>query len=85
MTRSWHGHHNIDYRCDNEKGEKTLEFGRHLGIIEKLKTPGFEKFRPFTLSRHFFIHKLERTILHGLAIPNPNFSEFAFLVNRSAD
>ncbi len=28
----------------------------------------------------------QKTILHGLSIPNPNFSEFAyFLVNRSAD
>jgi hypothetical protein len=28
----------------------------------------------------------KKTILHGLSIPNPNFSEFAFFfVNRSAD
>jgi hypothetical protein len=28
----------------------------------------------------------KKTILHGLSIPNPNFSEFAFfLANRSAD
>jgi hypothetical protein len=27
----------------------------------------------------------QKTILHGLSIPNLNFLEFAFLVNRSAD
>jgi hypothetical protein len=26
----------------------------------------------------------QKTILQGLSIPNPNFSEFAFLVNGSA-
>jgi hypothetical protein len=30
-----------------------------------------------------FIGKLKKTVLHGLSIPN--FSEFAFLVNKSAD
>jgi hypothetical protein len=27
----------------------------------------------------------QKTILHGLSTANPNFSEFAFFVNRSAD
>jgi hypothetical protein len=27
----------------------------------------------------------QKTKRHGLSIPNPNFSEFAFLVNTSAD
>jgi hypothetical protein len=39
-------------------------------------TPGFQKRRALTLSKHLFIGKLEKTILHGLSIPNPNFSEF---------
>jgi hypothetical protein len=65
--------------------EKTLELGRHLGIIAQLKTPGFQKCRSLTLSKHLFIRKLKKSILHGLSIPNPNFSEFAFLVNRSED
>jgi hypothetical protein len=68
----------IDYRCDNEK--LTFELGCHLGIIALLKTPGFQKCRPLTLSKHLFIRKLKKTILHGLSIPNPNFSEFAFFV-----
>ncbi len=39
-----------------------------------------------TLSEHSFICKLKKkSMLHGLSIPNPNFSEFTFLVNRSAD
>jgi hypothetical protein len=67
---------NIDYRCDDEK--KNLELRRHLGIIVLLKTSGFQKCRSLTLSKHLFIHKLKKTILHGLSIPNPNFSEFAF-------
>jgi hypothetical protein len=43
-----------------------------------LMTPGFRKYRSLTLSKHLFIYKLIKTILHGLSIPNPNFSEFAF-------
>jgi hypothetical protein len=27
----------------------------------------------------------KKTILHGLSIPNPNFSKFAFLANTSAE
>jgi hypothetical protein len=27
----------------------------------------------------------KKTILHGLSTPNPNFSDFEFLVNTSAD
>jgi hypothetical protein len=65
--------------------KKTLELGRHLGIIPKLKTPGAQKGQSPTLSKHLFIHKLKKTTRHGLSIPNPNFSEFPFLVNRSAD
>jgi hypothetical protein len=57
--------------------EKIIELGRHLGTIAQLKTPGFQKCRPLTLSKHLFIHKLRKTILRGLSIPNPNFSEFA--------
>jgi hypothetical protein len=48
----------IDYRCDDEKN--TLEFGRHLGIIAQLKTPGFQKCRSLTLSKHLFIRKLKK-------------------------
>jgi hypothetical protein len=42
-------------------------------------TPGFQKCRPLTLSKHLFVHKLKKTILHELSIPNPNFSEFLYL------
>jgi hypothetical protein len=35
---------------------------------------------------HLQTQKKKKTILQGLSIPNPNFSELAyFLVNRSAD
>jgi hypothetical protein len=61
-----------------KKKKKTLELGRHLGIIVQLKTPGFQKCRSLTLSKHLFIRKLKKTIPHGLSIPNPNFSKFAF-------
>jgi hypothetical protein len=60
------------------KKKKTLELGRHLGIIAWLKAPGLQKCRSLTLSKHLFIRKLKKTILHGLSIPNPNFSKFAF-------
>jgi hypothetical protein len=40
-------------------------------------TPGFQKCRSLPLSKHLFIRKVKKTILHGLPIPNPNFSEFA--------
>jgi hypothetical protein len=36
-------------------------------------------------TEHPFRKKKRKTILHGLSIPNPNFSEFAFLVNKSTD
>ncbi len=70
------GTYSIAYRCDDEK-KKTLELGWHLGIIAQLKTPTFRKCRSLTLSKHLFIRELEKTTLHGLSIPNPNFSEFA--------
>jgi hypothetical protein len=58
--------------------EKTLELGQHLGIIALLNTQGFQKCPSLPLSKHVFIRKLEKkTILHGLSIPNPSFSEFA--------
>jgi hypothetical protein len=58
--------------------KKTLELGRHLGIIVSLKTPGFQKCRSLTFSRHLLIRKFKKkTILHGLSIPNPQFSAFA--------
>ncbi len=46
-----------------------------------MKTPWFQKCRPLTLSKHLFIRKLKKTMLHGLSIPNPNFSEFTFFDN----
>jgi hypothetical protein len=67
----------IDYRCDDDK-KKIPEVGRHLGIIAQLKTPGFQKCRSLTLSKHLIVRKLKKTILHELSIPNLNFSEFAF-------
>jgi hypothetical protein len=43
------------------------------------ETPGFQKCRSLTLSKHLFIRKLKKTILHGLSSPNNrNFSKFAF-------
>jgi hypothetical protein len=56
--------------------------GRHLGIVAQLKAPGFQECRSLTISKHFLIRKLKKkkkkTILRGLSIPSPNFSEFAF-------
>ncbi len=66
----------IDFRYDDEK-KKSVKLGRHLGIIALLKTSGCQKCRSLTLSKHLFIRKLKKTILHGLSIPNPTFSEFA--------
>jgi hypothetical protein len=67
----------IDYKCDDEK-KKTFKLWRRRGIIAQLKTPGFKKCRTLTFSKHLFIRKLKKTILRGLSILNPNFSEFAF-------
>jgi hypothetical protein len=68
----------IDYTVGvTMKEKKTLELGRHLGIIAQLMTPGFQKCRSLTLSKHLFIRKLKKTILHGLSIPKP--SKCAFL------
>ncbi len=49
----------------------------------QLKTPGFQKCRPLTLSKHLFIRKLRKTILHQS--PTPTSQNLPFLVNRSAD
>jgi hypothetical protein len=59
--------------------KKTLELGRQLGIIALLKTPGFQKI-PVINPLQALVHPQtqKETILHGLSIPNPNFSETAF-------
>jgi hypothetical protein len=59
--------------------------GRDLGIIAYLTTPGFQKCQSFTLSKHLLTCKLEKLILHGFSIPQPNFSNLPFFVNKSAD
>jgi hypothetical protein len=76
----------IDYRCDDEK-KKLLSWGDIMVSLRTwLMTPGFQKCRSLTLSKHLFIRKLEKTILHGLSIRNHNFSKNSpFLLNRSAD
>ncbi len=66
------------HRLYMRRWNKALELGRHLGIIALMKTLGFQKCRPLTLSKHLFRRKLKKTILHGLSITNPDFSEFAF-------
>jgi hypothetical protein len=59
--------------------KKTVESVRHLGIITKLKTPGFQK-KPVINPLRTLVHpQTQKTILHGLSIHNPNFSEFPFI------
>jgi hypothetical protein len=75
----------IDYRCDDEK-KKLVSWGDILVSLraEDPKIPDMPFIHP--LQAHVYPHT-KKTILHGLSIPNPNFSELAFffLVNRSAD
>jgi hypothetical protein len=66
-----------------EKKKKLLSWGDILaslrsGRLQDSKNAGHQ---PST--KHLFIRKLKKkkTILHGLSLPNPNFSEFAFLGN----
>ncbi len=65
------------------KKEKTLELGRHLGIIvaEDSKIPKMPVINPLQALVH---PQTQKTTLNGLSIPNANFSKFTFLVYRSA-
>jgi hypothetical protein len=65
----------IDYRCEKKK---LLSWDNILVSLRSWRLQGSEKCRSLTLSKHLFIRKLKKTILHRLSIPNPNFSEFAF-------
>ncbi len=53
--------------------------------------PGFQKCLPLTLIKYFHLQTEKKTFLHWLWKPqlklnwNPNFSEFTFLVNKSAN
>jgi hypothetical protein len=70
----------IDYRCDDEK-KKLLSWGDILVSLRSWRLQDSKKCRSLTLSKHLFVRKLKKTILHGLSIPNPNFLEFAFFGN----
>jgi hypothetical protein len=65
--------------------KKTLEWGAkswYHCVAEDSRIPKM----PAINSPQALIHpQTQKSTPHGLSIPNPNFSEFAFLVNRSAD
>jgi hypothetical protein len=67
----------IDYRCDNEK--KTLELGSwdHC-VADDSRIPKMPVISPLQALVHPQTQKKKKTILHGLSMSNPNFSEFAF-------
>jgi hypothetical protein len=66
----------IDYRLDDEK--KTLELGRHHHCVaEDSRIPKMPVNNPLQALVHPQTQK-KKPILHGLSIPNPNFSKFAF-------
>jgi hypothetical protein len=65
--------------------KKNLSWGEIL-VIAYLMVPGFQKMlviNPLQALVHPQTQK--KTVRHGLSIPNLNFSEFPFWINRSAD
>jgi hypothetical protein len=72
----------MDNRCDNEK-KKNYRVGAKSCVTEDPRIQKMPVINPLQALVHLQIKK--KTILHVLLIPNPNFSEFAFSVNTSAD
>jgi hypothetical protein len=61
--------------------KKPVNLGRHLGIIGKLTSPGFQKCPRFSHQNQFLICKLKKgALMTGLSIANPNFFEITFSV-----
>ncbi len=77
----------IDYRFDDGK-KKLLSWGNIFGSIAKLKTPGFQKCRSLTLSKHLLIRKLKKKKKRSCMdcqSPTPTSQNSLFVVTRSAD
>jgi hypothetical protein len=73
----------IDYRCHDEKKESEVETTSwYHCVAEDFRIPKMPVINPLQALVHPQTHI---TILRGLSIPNLYFSEFGFLVNRSAD
>ncbi len=71
----------IDYRCDHEKINSWVRATScYHCAAEDSRIPKMPFPSPCSSAK-----SKKWIILHGLSIPNPNFSEFAFLVNRSGD
>jgi hypothetical protein len=60
--------------------KKLLSWNDILVSLHSWGLQDSKKCRSLTLLKHLFIRKLKKkkSILHGLSIPNPNFSEFAY-------
>jgi hypothetical protein len=71
----------IDYRCDDEKQNPSVgaTFWYHC-VAEDSRIPKMLVINPLQALVHPQTKKKKKkkTILHGLSIPNPNFSEFVF-------
>jgi hypothetical protein len=68
----------MDYRCDNEK-KKNSRVGAtswYHCVADDSRITKMPVINPLQALVHPQTQK--KTILHGLSIPNPNFSEFAF-------
>jgi hypothetical protein len=66
----------MDYSCDEKKYTVGATFWYHC-VAEDCRIPKMPAMNPLQALVHPQTQK-KKTILHGLSIPNPNFSEFAF-------
>jgi hypothetical protein len=65
----------IDYACDDEKRNSWVGgTSWYHCVADDSRIPKMLVFNPFQALVHPQTQK--KTILHGLSIPNPNFSEF---------
>ncbi len=66
----------IDYKCDNEKKNSWVgSTSWYHCIADHSRIPKMPANNPLQTLVH---PQTQKTILHGLPIPNPNFSEFTF-------
>jgi hypothetical protein len=64
----------IDYRCDIEK---KIELGRHLGIVGKLTTSEFQKYRCLPLKIQLLTRKLKKTVCAQIVKSQPHLLHFS--------
>jgi hypothetical protein len=70
--------HLIDYRCDKKRKTRVGATPWYQCVAEDSRIPKMLVINPVQALVHPQTQKIYIYILHGLSIPNPNFSKFLF-------